>query len=213
MADCGARAAERDADDRFPGKVVQVEVGGSGESYKMHMKYSYLACGPRVKCGLCGKIEWSQVKQSSDEGLNWVPYSLRRTKPIPVSWSLHCGGSCSQKPWTTTVFETLENPLFRNLTEKNRERYECNRKKVVGWLLAGWPETEERIRTNSLIYVSKGSIKEFVQLVLDVVGQDPHLLGSYDTPTTDALKEAHKRHLAYLKRQFPELLHVRDTAV
>jgi hypothetical protein len=111
------------------------------------------------------------------------------------------------------VFETLENPFFRNLTEKNRERYEYNRKKVVGWLLAGRPETEERIRTDSLIYVSKGSIKELAQLVLEVVGQDPHLLGSKDTPTTDACKEAHKRHLAYLKRQFPELLHGRDTAV
>ncbi len=105
------------------------------------------------------------------------------------------------------MFEKLENPFFRNITEKNRERYEYNRKQVASWLLAGWPETEERIRTNSLIYVSKGSIKEFAQLVLEVVGQDPHLLGSYDTPTTDALKETHKRHLAYLKRQFPELLH------
>jgi hypothetical protein len=111
------------------------------------------------------------------------------------------------------VFETLENPFFRNLTEKNRERYEYNRKKVVSWLLAGWSETEERIRTNTLIYVSKGSIKEFAQLLLDVVGQHPTLLGSYDTPTTDALKEAHKRHLAYLKRQFPELLHIRHTEV
>ena len=79
--------------------------------------------------------------------------------------------------------------------------------------MAGWPETEERIRTNRLLSVSKGSIKEFAQLVLEVVGQDPHLLGSYDKPPTDALKEAHERHLAYLKRQFPELLHIRDTAV
>ena len=55
--------------------------------------------------------------------------------------------------------------------------------------------------------MSKGSIKEFAQQVLEVVGQDPHLLGSYDTSTTDALKEAYKRHLAYLKQQFPELLH------
>jgi hypothetical protein len=159
----------------------------------MYMKYSYLACGPRVKCGSCGQIEWSQVKQSSD---------VR-----PMSWSLHCGGSCSKKTLTTTVFEKLENPLFRNLTEKNRDRYEHNRKKVASWLLAGWPETEERIRTNSLIYVSKGSLKEYAQLWLEVVGKDPNLLGSKDTPTTDALKEAHKKHLAYLKRQFPELLH------
>jgi hypothetical protein len=105
------------------------------------------------------------------------------------------------------VFEKLENPWLRNLTEKNRERYEYNRKKVASWLLAGWPETEERIRTNSLIYVSKGSLKDYAQLWLEVVGKDPNLLGSKDTPTTDALKEAHKRHLAYLKRQFPELLH------
>jgi len=178
----------------------------------MHMKYSYLACGPRVRCRLCGKIEWSQVKQSADEGLGWVPYSWRTTEPIPVSWSLHCGGLCSQKTLTTTVFERLDNPFFRNITEKNRERYERNRKKVVSWLLAGWPETEERIRTNRLLYVSKGSIKEFAQLVLEVVGQDPHLLGSYDTLTSDALKEAHQKHLAYLKRQFPELLHIRATA-
>jgi hypothetical protein len=139
----------------------------------MYMKYSYLACGPRVKCGSCGKIEWSQVKQSSDAGINWVPYSWRRTEPIPASWSLHCGGSCSNKnTLTTTVFEKLENPFFRNITEKNRERYEYNRKQVTSWLLAGWPETEERIRTNSLIYVSKGSIKEFAQLVLEVVKED-----------------------------------------
>jgi hypothetical protein len=73
--------------------------------------------------------------------------------------------------------------------------------------LAGWPETEERIRTNRLLYVPKGSLKEYAQLWLEVVGEDPNLLGSKDTPTTDALKEAHKKHLAYLKRQFPELLH------
>ena len=79
----------------------------------------------------------------------------------------------------------------------------------MSWLLAGWSETQERIRINSLIYVSKGSIKEFAQLVLEVVGQDH---GSYDRPTTDALKEAHKRHLAYLKRQFPELPHIRDAS-
>jgi hypothetical protein len=121
----------------------------------MHMKYSYLACGPRLKCGSCGKIEWSQVKQSSDEGIGWVPYSWRQTEPIPVSWSLHCGGPCSNNTWTTTVFEKLENPFLRNLTQKNRVRYEYNRKKIVSWLLAGWPETEERIRTNRLLYVPK----------------------------------------------------------
>jgi hypothetical protein len=120
-----------------------------------------------------------------------------------------CRGRCTvgdhvaKKTLTTTVFEELENPLFRNLTPKNRERYEYNRKKVASWLLAGWPETEKLIRTNSLIYVSK----EYAQLWLEVVGKDPNLLGSKDTPTTDALKEAHKKHLAYLKRQFPELLH------
>jgi hypothetical protein len=103
------------------------------------------------------------------------------------------------------VFEKLDNPFFRNLTEKNRERYDRNRKQVVSWLLAGWPETQERIRVNGLIYVSKGSIKEFVQLVLEVVGQDR---GSNETPTTGALNEAHKRHLAYLKRQFPELPYI-----
>jgi hypothetical protein len=54
--------------------------------------------------------------------------------------------------------------------------------------------------------VSKGSLKEYAQLWLEVVGK-PDLLGSKDTPTTDALNEAHKKHLAYLKRQFPELLH------
>ena len=173
----------------------------------MYMKYSYLACGPRLKCGSCGNIEWSQIKQSQDGGIGWVPYSWRMTEPIPASWSLHCGGPCSEKTLTTTVFEKLENPLFRNLTEKNRDRYEYNRKKVASWLLAGWPETEERIRTNRLLYVPKGSLKEYAQLWLEVVGKDPSLLGSKDTPTTDALKEAHKKHLAYLKRQFPELLH------
>ena len=171
----------------------------------MYLKYSYLACGPRLKCGLCGNIEWSEIKQSQDGGLGWVPYSWRRTEPIPVSWSLHCGGSCSKKTLTTIVFEKLENPFFRNLTEKNRERYEYNRMKVASWLLAGWPETEERIRTNRLLSVSGGLIKEFAQLAREVVGHDTPLLGS--TATTDAVKEAHKRHLAYLKRQFPELLH------
>lgn len=173
----------------------------------MHMKYSLLACGPRVKCGSCGQIEWSQVKQSSDAGIGWVPYSLRQTEPIPASWSLHCGGTCSKNTWTTTVFEKLENPFLKNLTQKNRSRYEYNRKKVVSWISAGWPETAERIRTTSLLYVPKGSLKEYAQLWLEVLGKDTNLLGSKDTPTTDALKEAHMKHLAYLKRQFPELLH------
>jgi len=74
----------------------------------------------------------------------------------------------------TTVFEELSNPFFRSLSEKNREQYEKNRRKVVQWLLAGWPETQERLRTNNLI----GGGAWF-----------------------------HKRHLARLKRQFPELLH------
>jgi hypothetical protein len=73
----------------------------------------------------------------------------------------------------TTVFETLSNPFFRKLNEKNREQYENNRKKVVYWISAGLPETQERLRTNNLI--AGGA-------------------------------SAHKRHLGYLKRQFPELL-------
>jgi len=51
----------------------------------------------------------------------------------------------------TTVFERLDNPFFRGLSEKNREQYEKNRRKVVQWLLAGWPETQEQLRTNNLI--------------------------------------------------------------
>jgi hypothetical protein len=74
----------------------------------------------------------------------------------------------------TTVFERLDNPFFRGLSEKSREQYEKNRRKVEQWLLAGWPETQERVRTNNLI----GG-------------------GAW----------THKRHLAYLKRQVPELLH------
>jgi hypothetical protein len=58
-----------------------------------------------------------------------------------------------------------------------------------------------------LLYVPKGSLKEYAQLWLEVVGK-PNLLGSKDTPTTDALKEAHMKRLGYLKRQFPELLHL-----
>jgi hypothetical protein len=126
-------------------------------------RYSYLACGPRVACRVCGKTASAQVKESGS------PYF----GGPPAEWSLHCG-AC-RTPLMTTVFETLSNPFFRNLNEKNREQYENNRKKVVQWLLAGWPETQERLRTNNLI-----------------TG------GAY----------RHKRHLAYLKRQFPELLHV-----
>ena len=178
----------------------------------MHLKYNYLACGPRVKCRLCVDNEWSQIKESSDGGINWVPYALRQTEPVPASWSLHCGGSCSKNSLTTTIFEKVENPLFPNLTAKKRQRYESNRNKIVSWLLAGWPETEQRHRTSSLIYVSKGSIKEFAQLVLEVAGRDRHLLGNYDKPTPDALNKAHEKHLAYLKRQFPELRHGLDAA-
>jgi hypothetical protein len=73
----------------------------------------------------------------------------------------------------TTVFERLRNPFFRNLTEKNRQQYEANRKKVVLWLRAGWPETQERLLKGDLIGGGKW---------------------------------INKRHLASLKRQFPELL-------
>lgn len=127
------------------------------------------------------------------------------TEPVPAAWSLHCGGACSKNNWTTTVFETLQNPLLRNLTEKNRERYKCNRKTVVSWVFAGWPETQERIRSNRLIFASNGSLKEFAQLLLEVAG-----LGTADKPTTDELKKANQKHLEYLKRQFPELLHIGD---
>ena len=126
-------------------------------------RYSYLACGPCVACKVCGKTATAQVKESGS------PYF----GGPPAEWSLHCG-AC-RTPLMTTVFETLSNPFFRNLNEKKREQYENNRKKVVQWLLAGWPETQERLRTNNLI--ARGAW-------------------------------GHKRHLAYLKRQFPELLHV-----
>ncbi len=129
-------------------------------------KYSYLACGPRVACRVCGKTATAQVQESGS------PYLAAFGSP-PAAWSLHCG-ACKTL-FMTTVFETLTNPLFRNITEKKREQYENNRKKVVQWLFAGWPETQERLRTNNLI----GG-------------------GAW----------GHKRHLAYLKRQFPELLHV-----
>ncbi len=134
-------------------------------------KYSYLACGPRVACRVCGKTATAQVKESGS------PYLAAFGSP-PAAWSLHCG-ACKTL-FMTTVFEKLSNPLFRNITEKKREQYEKNRKKVVHWLLAGWPETQERLRTNDLI-----------------AG------GAW----------AHKRHLAYLKRQFPELLHVKSDSV
>ena len=76
----------------------------------------------------------------------------------------------------TTVFATLTNPFFQNLTEKNRQQYEANRQKVVLWLRAGWPETQERLLRGDLIGGGKW---------------------------------VNKRHLASLKRQYPELL---DTA-
>jgi hypothetical protein len=75
----------------------------------------------------------------------------------------------------TTVFERLDNPFFRGISKKNQEKYEANRRKVVQWLLAGWPETQERLRANNL--VGGGAWTQ-------------------------------KRHLAHLKRQFPELLHL-----
>ena len=127
-------------------------------------RYSYLACGPRVACRVCGKTATAQVKECG------IPATLWRTAGRVV-----VALRCMRTPLMTTVFEALSNPFFRNLTKKNREQYEKNRKKVVHWLLAGWPETQERLRTNNLI-----------------AG------GAW----------ANKRHLAYLKRQFPELLHV-----
>jgi hypothetical protein len=77
------------------------------------------------------------------------------------------------------------------------------------------PKKNEGIpeRTNRLLYVPKGSLKEYAQLWLEVIGKDTNLLGSKDTPTTDALKDAHKKHLAYIKRQFPELLHFTTESV
>lgn len=51
----------------------------------------------------------------------------------------------------TTVFEKLSNPFFRSLTEKNRQQYEANRKKVLLWLRAGWPETHARLLKGDLI--------------------------------------------------------------
>jgi hypothetical protein len=125
-------------------------------------RYSYLACGPRVACKVCGKTATAQVKESGSTTFGGPP----------AAWSLHCG-AC-RTSLMTTVFERLDNPFFRGLSEKSREQYEKKRRKVEQWLLAGWPETQERVRTNNLI----GG-------------------GAW----------THKRHLAYLKRQVPELLH------
>src|SRR5579883_32600 len=124
-------------------------------------RYSYLGCGPRVSCKVCGKTATSQVKEAGAATFGGPP----------AEWSLHCG-SC-RTPLMTTVFERLRNPFFRNLTEKNRQQYEANRKKVVLWLRAGWPETQERLLKGDLIGGGKW---------------------------------INKRHLASLKRQFPELL-------
>jgi hypothetical protein len=146
-----------------------------------------------VTFGEAGVAEVVEVSREADDALAiemgaWRRHRGHRGKTVraqvkesgsatfggpPAEWSLHCG-AC-RTPLMTTVFEKLSNPFFRNLTEKNQEQYEKNRKKVVHWLLAGWPETQERLRTNDLI-----------------AG------GAW----------AHKRHLAYLKRQFPELLHL-----
>jgi hypothetical protein len=128
-------------------------------------KYSYLACGPQVKCKSCGKTATAHVKESGRSTFGGPPFE----------WSLHCG--VCRNPLMTTVFEKLTNPSFglRQLSEKKHQQYQNNRKKVVQWLLAGWPETQERLRTNNLI---NGGIWR------------------------------HKRHLIYLKQQFPELLHV-----
>jgi hypothetical protein len=161
---CGDRRGVPDAKNQ----------GGDGDLEMMiiiSQRYSYLACGPPVACSKCGKTATAQVKESG------IPYMSTFGAP-PAEWSLHCG-AC-KTPLMTTIFEALSNPFFRNLTEKNREQYEKNRKKVVRWLLAGWPETQERLRTNNLI-----------------AG------GAW----------VNKRHLAYLKRQFPELLHVTAESV
>lgn len=131
-------------------------------------RYSYPACGPRMACRVCGKTATAQIKESGPATFGGPP----------AAWSLHCG-AC-RTPLMTTVFETLRNPFFRNLNEKNKEQYENNRSKVVHWLLAGWPGTQEGLRANNLI-----------------AG------GAW----------AHKRHLAYLKRQFPELLHITAESV
>jgi hypothetical protein len=69
-------------------------------------RYSYLACGPRVACRVCGKTATAQVKESGR------PYF----GGPPAEWSLHCG-AC-RTPLMTAVFETLSNPFFRNLNER-----------------------------------------------------------------------------------------------
>lgn len=115
-----------------------------------------------MACKVCGKTATAQIKESG----------IATFGGPPAAWSLHCG-AC-RTSLMTTVFERLDNPFFRGLSEKNREQYEKNRRKVVQWLLAGWRETQERLHANNLI----GG-------------------GAW----------THKRHLAYLKRQFPELLH------
>jgi len=124
---------------------------------------------------------------------------------IPLSWSLHCGGACSQKALTTGIFALLENPLLPNLTIDNKNKVEENRKKALRWLLEGWPETERRIRANNLLYVSARSLKEFAQLALEMVGEKSKLLGEAEKPTDDAVRESHNKHLSKLKPQFPEL--------
>jgi hypothetical protein len=43
-------------------------------------KYSYLACGPQVKCKSCGKTATAEVKESGS------PYF----GGPPAEWSLHC---------------------------------------------------------------------------------------------------------------------------
>ena len=75
-------------------------------------RYSYLACGPRVACKVCGKTATAQVKESGSATFGGPP----------AAWSLHCG-AC-RTPLMTTVFERLDNPFFRGLSEKNREQYE-----------------------------------------------------------------------------------------
>lgn len=124
-------------------------------------RYSYLGCGPRVHCTVCGKVATSEVKDAGPATFGGPP----------AEWSLHCG-SC-RRFLSTTVFKVLENPFFRNLTEKNRQQYNTNRKEVLLWLRLGWPETQEKLLKGSLI---------------------------------GGGRRANERHLAYLKRQFPELL-------
>ena len=75
-------------------------------------KYSYLACGPRVACRVCGKTVTAQVKESGIPYYNvWQPANRVVVALCSMSHFL-----------TTTVFETLRNPLLRNLTDKNRQQ-------------------------------------------------------------------------------------------